>query len=120
MIGSYTEDRTDPSSGFELYAAEAAFLSNHLAYDRRLTARRHHLPEGLRGGREHEAFMHEWITGRHPVGVPREIAAIADRHARTAVGMGEFRRRLLTESKRTPFPAAEIERAWVTAVEAPR
>ncbi|MDH6580578.1 protein kinase family protein [Kitasatospora sp. MAP5-34] len=110
------------SSGFELSAAETEFLSNHLAYDRSHTAShllRHHLPEGLRGGTEHEAFLREWITGQQPDGVPREIAAIIDRHARTTVVMGEFRRRLLTESKRTPFPAAEIERAWGTAVAAP-
>ncbi|MEU9989145.1 protein kinase family protein [Streptomyces sp. NPDC048045] len=99
------------SSGFELSAAEAVFLSDHLAYDRCHTVShllRHHLPDGLRGGVEHEAFLREWIAGRQPGDVPREIAAIIDRHARTAVVLGEFQRRFLTESKRTPFPAAGI------------
>lgn len=110
------------SSGFELSAAEAEFLSDHLAYDRCHTAShllRHHLPDGLRGGMEHDAFLREWITGRQPEGVPREIAVIIDRHARAAVVMGEFGRSLLTESKRTPFPTAEIERARGTVVTAP-
>ncbi|MFE2376466.1 protein kinase family protein [Streptomyces sp. NPDC059398] len=102
------------SSGFELRPAEAEFLSSHLLYDRGHTAGhllRHHLPDGLRGGREHEVFLREWITGHRPDDVPAEIAAIIDRHARTALVMDEFHRRLLTGSKRTPFPAAEIERA---------
>ncbi|MFE7430213.1 protein kinase family protein [Streptomyces sp. NPDC057545] len=111
------------SSGFELSAAEAEFLSGHLAYDRCHTAShllRHHLPDGLRGGMEHEVFLREWIAGHRSDGVPREIAAIIDRHSRAAVVFGEFARRLLTESKRTPFPAAEVGRAWGTAVAAPR
>lgn len=105
------------SSGFELSAAEAEFLSDHLVYDRCHTMShllRHHLPDGLRGGREHEAFLRDWIAGHRPGGVPRELAAIIDRHSRAAVVFGEFARRLLTESKRTPFPAAEIERAWTS------
>ncbi len=109
------------SSGFELSAAEAEFLSGHLAYDRCHTVSHllhHHLPDGLRGGMEHDVFLRKWINGHQPDDVPREIAAIIDRHARTAVVLGEFHRRFLTESKRMPFPAAEIERAWGTAVAA--
>ncbi|MGW1377517.1 protein kinase family protein [Streptomyces sp. NPDC002446] len=111
------------NSGFELSATEAKFLSDHLAYDRCQTVShllRHHLADGLRGGREHEAFLREWLAGHQPDDVPREIAAIIDRYARTAVVMGEFQGRWLTESKRTPFPTAEIERALGTAVAAPR
>ncbi|HEY8986257.1 MAG TPA: protein kinase family protein, partial [Streptomyces sp.] len=99
------------SSEFELSAAEAEFLSGHLSYDRAHTAShllRHHLPDGLRGGMEHDAFLRAWIAGHRPDGVPRAVSAILDRHARTAVIFDEFARRLLTESKRTPFPAAEI------------
>jgi len=112
------------SSGFELSATEAEFLANHRVYDHCHTMShllRHHLPGDLRGGREHEAFLREWNAGHRPDGVPPEIAAIIDRHSRAAVIFGEFARRLLTESKRTPFPTAEIERAWRTAaVAAPR
>lgn len=101
------------SSRFELSATEAEFLSDHLAYDRSYTAShllRHHLPEGLRGGTEHDESLRQWVAGRQPEGVRPEIAAIIDRHAPTALVMGEFTHSLLTESKRTPFPAAEIER----------
>ncbi|MGW5097363.1 protein kinase family protein [Streptomyces nodosus] len=112
------------SSGFELSATEAEFLSDHLGYDRCHTMShllRHHLPDGLRGGMEHETFLRAWDAGHRPDGIPPEIAAIIDRHSRAAVLFGEFARRLGTESKRTPFPAAEIERARrTTAVTAPR
>ncbi|WP_320783583.1 protein kinase family protein [Streptomyces sp. CRN 30] len=110
------------SSGFELSTVEAEFLSEHLVYDRCHTAShllRHHLPDGLRDGREHEAFLRDWIVGHRPDGVPGEIATIIDRHSRPAVVFGEFARRLLTESRRTPFPAAEIRRALGTAVAVP-
>ncbi|MGW5367460.1 protein kinase family protein [Streptomyces sp. NPDC004009] len=111
------------SSGFELSAAEAEFLSGHLSYDRCHTTShllRHHLPDGLRGDMEPEAFLREWIAGHRPDGVSGEIAAIIDQHCRAAVIFDGFARRLLTESKRTPFPTAEIERAWRTiAVTAP-
>ncbi|MFI5525175.1 hypothetical protein [Streptomyces platensis] len=45
------------------------------------------------------------------IGVPPGLAALLDRHARPAVVMDVFHRRLLTGSKRTPFPAAELGRA---------
>ncbi|MGW2649686.1 protein kinase family protein [Streptomyces sp. NPDC001393] len=105
------------SSGFELSAKEAEFLSAHRAYDRCHTVShlfRRHLADRLRGGMEHDAFLRKWIAGLRPDGVPDEIAAIIDRHARAALVMGEFQRRLLTETKRTPFPAADIERACRT------
>jgi len=95
------------SSRFELSAGEAEFLAGHLAYDRCLTAShllRHHLLDDVRGDADQEVFLREWIAGQRPDGVRPEIAAIIDRHARTAVGFGEFARRLLNESKRTPFP----------------
>jgi hypothetical protein len=110
------------SSGFELSEAEAEFLSNHLAYDRCYTAShllRYHLPDGTRGEMAHDAFLREWIAGRQPDRVPPEIAAIIDRNAGAAVVLDDFHHRLLTQSKRTPFPAAEIERARA-ATSAPR
>jgi hypothetical protein len=65
----------------------------------------------------HDAFLREWIAGRQPDRVPQEIAAIIDRNARAAVVLDDFHHCLLTESKRTPFPAAEIERARAAASE---
>ncbi|MFD0267807.1 protein kinase family protein [Streptomyces sp. NPDC127106] len=102
------------SSGFELSAGEERFLSDHLAYDRHYTASHllhHHVVDRVRGGTEADVFLQEWIAGRRPDGVRPEIAAIIERHARAAVVLDGFHRRLLTESKRTPFPAAELDRA---------
>lgn len=96
------------SSRFELSGGEAEFLSNHLDYDRSLTAAhllRYHLLDDVRGDADPEVFLREWIAGRRPEGVRPEVAAIMDRHARTAVAFNDFARRLLTESKRTPFPS---------------
>ncbi|MEU9091658.1 protein kinase family protein [Streptomyces sp. NPDC048428] len=101
------------SSRFDLSADESGFLSDHLAYDHCYTAShllRYHLLDGVRGDTEREVFLHDWIAGRRPGNVPPEITAIIDRHARPAVVVDSFFRRLLTESKQTPFPAAEIER----------
>ncbi|HEY0933180.1 MAG TPA: protein kinase family protein [Trebonia sp.] len=101
------------STGFDLSTTEKEFLLNHLTYDHRYTAGhllRHHLLDGLRGDAEPETFLGEWIAGRQPDGVPPEIAAIIERNARATVLLDQFHSRLLTQSKRTPFPAAEIER----------
>ncbi|MFG2226189.1 hypothetical protein [Streptomyces sp. NPDC048644] len=38
--------------------------------------------------------------------MPPRLAALIDRHARSTVVIDGFHRRLLDESKRTPFPAA--------------
>ncbi|WP_329571705.1 protein kinase family protein [Kitasatospora sp. NBC_01266] len=105
------------STGFELRPTEAEFLTDHLGYDGYYTTSHllhHHLPEGVRGGTEQRLFLREWIAGRRPDGVPRELAAILDRSARAAVFLDEFHRRLLNESKRTPFPAAELGRLAAT------
>ncbi|GAA5005383.1 protein kinase family protein [Actinopolymorpha pittospori] len=110
------------SSGFELAADEAEFLSNHLTYDRCYTANhllRYHLLDGRDGEGGHEAFLCKWLTDRQPDGIQSEIAAIIDRHAQIAVALDEFHRRLLTESKRTPYPTAEIERALAASAAAP-
>ncbi|MGQ4366146.1 protein kinase family protein [Streptomyces sp. SAS_272] len=100
------------SSRFDLSADESAFLSDHLAYDHCYTAShllQYHLLDGV-GDTEREAFLHDWIAGRRPDDIPPAITAIIDRHARPTVVVASFFRRLLTESKQTPFPAAEIER----------
>ncbi len=66
--------------------------------------------DGVRGDMEREVFLHDRIAGRRPGGIPPGITAVIDRHARPAVVVDSFFRRLLTESKQTAFPAAEIER----------
>ncbi|WP_327320122.1 serine/threonine-protein kinase [Streptomyces sp. NBC_01235] len=102
------------SRDFDLSAAEDAFLTDHLVYDRSYAPShllRHHLPDEVRGGTEHGAFLRAWADGHRPDGVPSDIGALFDRHAPHAVVLDGFHRRLLTQSKRTPFPAAEIRRA---------
>ncbi|MGV9758606.1 protein kinase family protein [Streptomyces tricolor] len=106
------------SRHFELAAQEAAFLADHLIYDRCYAPwhlLRHHLPEAVRGGTELGAFLREWIAGRRPDGVPPGIMAIIDRHAPHAVVMDDFAHRLVTETKSTPFPAAEVRQALASA-----
>ncbi|WP_407700270.1 BUD32 family EKC/KEOPS complex subunit [Streptomyces beihaiensis] len=102
------------SRDFELCARERAFLAGHLVYDRSYAPShllRHHLPEDVRGGREHGAFLREWARGRRPDGVPPEIGALVERHVRHAVVLDDFHRRLLHQSRTTPFPAAAVRRA---------
>lgn len=106
------------SRDFELSAEEDAFLTAHLVYDRSYAPShllRHHLPDVVPGGTEHGTFLREWADGRRPEGVPPEIGAIIDRHVRHAIVLDEFHHRFLTQSKRTPFPAAEVRRALVGA-----
>ncbi|MGW0885945.1 protein kinase family protein [Streptomyces sp. NPDC002671] len=101
------------SSRFDLSADESNFLADHRAYDRCYTAShllQYHLLDDVRGDTEREVFLHDWIAGRRPGDIPPEITAIIDRHARPTVVVDAFFRRLFTESKQTPFPAAEIER----------
>ncbi|MFG2913183.1 protein kinase family protein [Kitasatospora sp. NPDC048298] len=100
------------SSGFELSAAEWQFFSDHLGYDRYHTASHliRHLVDRVRGGMEADVFLQEWIAGRRPEAVPPEIAVIVERHARASVVLDGFHRRLLSESKQTPFPGAELNR----------
>ncbi|MET9904451.1 protein kinase family protein [Streptomyces sp. NPDC006446] len=102
------------SRDFELSAEERVFLTEHLVYDRSYAPNhllRHHLPDGVRGGSDHGAFLRDWLEGRRPVHVPPDIGGILDRHAPHAMVLDDFHHRLLTRSKLTPFPAVEVERA---------
>ena len=101
------------SSDFELSAAEERFLGRHLAYDRHYTSGRllHHLVDRVRGAVAKEVFLGEWSQGRRPGGLAPEVAAIIERHTPSTLLLDDFHRRLLTQSKRTPFPAAELDRA---------
>ncbi|MFE7562004.1 protein kinase family protein [Kitasatospora sp. NPDC057500] len=106
------------SADFELSAEERRFLAHHRAYDRDYTAAHlllRHLLDRYRGDTEPADFLEKWLAGTRPDGVPPEVAAVVDRHARTAVVLAGFRRRLLDESKRTPYPAAELDRVRAEA-----
>ncbi|MEU6086688.1 protein kinase family protein [Streptomyces sp. NPDC047085] len=109
------------SRDFELSAAERQFLADHLVYDRSYAPThllRHHVPDDVRGGVEPGAFLRAWVAGRRPGSVPPGLAEIIDRHAPHAVVLDDFHHRLLTRSKRTPFPAVEVQQA-LAAVPAP-
>lgn len=102
------------SSRFELSAQEREFLTGHLAYDRHYVAGhlvRHHLLDEVCDA----AFLRRWIAGDRPDRVPPGAAAVIDRRAASAVVLDDFHRRLLDVSRRTPYPAAEIERAYAGA-----
>ena len=105
------------SAGFHLSAAEEAFLSEHLAYDRHCTASQllHSIIRPLRGEIQPDVFLQEWIAGRRPDGVPPGVAAIVDRHAAATVVLDAFHHQLRADSKRTPFPSAELDRAAAAA-----
>lgn len=102
------------SRDFDLSAEEAGFLTDHLLYDRCYAPGhllRHHLPDNVRAGADHGTFLRRWLAGRRPSGVPDDISAIIDRHAGHAIVLDDFHHSLMTRSKRTPFPAAEMQRA---------
>ncbi|TYB51805.1 protein kinase family protein [Nonomuraea sp. PA05] len=103
------------SRRFTLSGEESRFLADHLSYDRHYTTShllRHHLPGGMRGPAEHAAFLRDWTAG----GVPREhlpagVAGVLDRHAATALVFDDFFERLVSTSKKTPYPRATLDRA---------
>lgn len=106
---------------FDLSPAEAAFLTDHLTYDRHYMAThllRHHLPGLRHDDAQHESFLRGWLAGdARPV--PLALTAIIDRHAEAALILHSFHRRLMTDTKRTPYPVDELRRRS-TAVRAER
>jgi hypothetical protein len=99
---------------FDLSTAEKDFLTAHLTYDQNYVVShliRHHLVAHLGDGADTETFLQNWITGRRPPNVPPRSTAILDRRGRVALVLNEFHRRLIEDSKRTPFPAVELNRA---------
>ncbi|WP_189107809.1 protein kinase family protein [Streptomyces camponoticapitis] len=106
------------SSHFELAPAETDFLADHLSYDRcYITTHllRHHLLDGERDCARHARLLRDWPAGRRPEGVRADVATLVGRHAGSALVLEDFHRRLLKESRLTPFPRAEVERALRTA-----
>ncbi|MFF0294600.1 protein kinase family protein [Kitasatospora sp. NPDC004614] len=103
------------SERFDLTPAERRFLADHRGYDRHYTANhllQHHLLDRYRGDTARTDFLREWLAGRRPATVPAPAADLLDRHAPTAVVLDGFHRRLRAESKLTPYPLAELERAY--------
>jgi hypothetical protein len=102
------------SSQFELSAAETAFFTDHLTYDRDYTVTFlvNWLVTALYGYEraERDAFVRACAEGRKPEGIPKSAAAIIERHAPLAVVMGGFYEDLQHKSRKTPYPVKEIQR----------
>ncbi|CAL9442036.1 protein kinase family protein [Streptomyces sp. enrichment culture] len=110
------------SSGFELSAAEAAFVDAHRTYDRCYTAAHlvNWLVTALYGLRREDregryAMVRHFAEGRRPTGVPEEAAAILARHAPVAAVMSGFIRAFQSRSRRTPYPREEFRRLGISA-----
>lgn len=110
------------SSRFPLTAQERDFYDRHRDYDRAyaLSYLVHWLVVDQYGlGRdEREEFIRACADGRHPEQIPAAAAALISRHARLAVVVGDFNRRLEQESRLTPYPHEDVEALSSSAVRA--
>lgn len=103
-------------SSFRLDDEEGEFLARHRHYDRVYTA--HHLVIWLvtalygYGREEREEYIRALAAGARPEGVPRAAAELLTRYAPVAAAMGDFSRPLVRESRLTPYPDAELRRAY--------
>ncbi|WP_141203532.1 protein kinase family protein [Streptomyces griseorubiginosus] len=102
------------SGRFLLDPEERDFLDRHRPYDRAYVFSYlvHWLvvdQYGL-GREEREDFIRACADGRRPEGIPRAAAELISRHARLAVVVGDFDRRLERESRLTAYPheAADV------------
>ncbi|MGW3492995.1 protein kinase family protein [Streptomyces sp. NPDC001020] len=96
------------SSRFRLSAEERDFLDRHEGYDHAYTAA--HLVNWLvtalygYGRQERDAFVRACAEGARPEGVPPTAARIITRYAPLTAARADFVRRLLCESRWTPYP----------------
>jgi hypothetical protein len=102
------------SSRFDLSTEEAGFFAEHQTYDRcyAVTHLVIWLITALYGykGDDRNAFVRACAEGRHPTGIPAQVAAILTRHAPVAAVMTGFYRKFQLESRQTPYPVEEIRR----------
>jgi hypothetical protein len=110
------------SSRFPLDPQERDFYDRHRDYDRAyaLSYLVHWLVVDQYGlGRDaREAFIRTCADGSRPEGIPAAAAALISRHARLAVVVGDFNRRLERESRLTPYPHDDVEALSSSAVRA--
>ncbi|MEU0026945.1 protein kinase family protein [Streptomyces sp. NPDC006335] len=101
------------SSRFRLAPPERDFHARHRHYDRAyaLSYLVHWLVVDQYGlaRDDREDFIRDCADGRRPEGIPEAAAALISRHARLAVHVGDFNRRLEQESRLTPYPHAEVD-----------
>jgi hypothetical protein len=58
-----------------------------------------------------DEFIRAWADGDRQADVPDGVAEVVTRHAQVAVVINEFYRQLHLEDRRTPYPAAQVDRA---------
>ncbi len=81
------------SSAFDLSEEEIAFFAENQDYDRHYTA----------------THLVMWFAcALRSQGVPPRVAAVLNRHNEVAAVMKDFYRRFQHESRRTPYPAADL------------
>ncbi|MFF0013654.1 protein kinase family protein [Streptomyces sp. NPDC005374] len=101
------------SNRFHLTPQERDFHDHHRRYDRAyaLSYLVHWLVVDQYGlGRDaREDFIRACADGMRPEGIPGAAAALISRHARLAVVVGDFNRRLEQESRLTPYPHDDVD-----------
>ncbi|MFJ5972455.1 protein kinase family protein [Streptomyces sp. NPDC093060] len=103
-------------STFRLDDEEREFFARHRNYDRVYIA--YHLVIWLvtalygYGREEREEYIRALAAGARAEGVPRAAAELLTRYAPVAAAMGDFSRPLVRESRLTPYPDAELNRAY--------
>ncbi len=104
-------------SQFELSKTESAFFEMHHNYDFCLvmTSFVCRALAALFKSQKRNAILQEYGTGKNTTVLPPIVAKIVSRYAPIAVLMKNFNQKLVTETKLTPYPAAELARACVTA-----
>jgi hypothetical protein len=104
----------DIHSGFDLTAAESAFISRHHNYDHGYTVT--HLTQWLVSNLLDIPWSetHRYIRARTPdlpdLGLPGAAGRLVARHTPVAIVMGDFYS-ALANNRRTPFPADDLNRA---------
>lgn len=100
------------SDRFELSDTEHHFFIEHHNYDKCYVMA--HFAEWilyeLFGADNYESILHEYAAGKNSRTLSPSVARIILRYAPIAVVMGEFFRKLMTETKKEPYPSRELER----------
>jgi hypothetical protein len=100
------------STRFDLSAEEQAFHRRHLTFDRTYTLT--FLVNWLAGtfhGADWQGrrkLVRQWAAGERPAGVPGGVATLLSRHSPLATVLNDFYHELQSESRKTPYPLAEI------------
>ncbi|MFF8429544.1 protein kinase family protein [Streptomyces sp. NPDC016566] len=108
------------ASAFRLDGEEREFFARHRNYDRVHTAC--HLVIRLvtalygYGREEREEYVRTLAAGARPEGIPRAAAELLTRYAPVAAAMADFSRPLVRDSRLTPYPDAELSRAYNSSV----